>query len=255
MQAGELREQVRALADTLHEHDLQKDRRTWPYAQLAALDTALGFLAGQQLSYRQLVERCHGITPTFVPESVFADAHDRLCDALPGSGEMRGRYQRWMASQHVLPERLLEGPRALAAELGRRTGELVDLPPEEEVSFELVRNKPWGGNAEYLGNSRSRVQINQDLPISSVGLLELASHEAYPGHHTEQASKQAHLIRRGRVELAVFLYPTRRHCLPKGSPWSRWTCSAARMPTNWPPSACARSAFLTTPTARAAHYR
>jgi hypothetical protein len=214
--AGELREQVRALADTLHEHDLEKDRRIWLSAQLAALDTALGSLAGQQFGYRQLVERCHGITPTFVPESVFADAHDQLRDALPGSGDLRERYRSCLASQHVPPERLLDGLRALSAELRRRTGELVELPPGEAVGFELTRDQPWGGYAEYLGHARTRVQINQDLPIAAVRLLELASHEAYPGHHTEHACKHARLIGRGRLELAVYLYPTPQALLAEG---------------------------------------
>ena len=214
--ADELREQVRALDGAVREHDIENDRRVWLCAQLAALDTALGFLAGEPFSYLELVEHCHGVTPTFVPESAFADAHDRVRDALPGSGDLRERYQRAMAGQRVPPERLLDGLRALAGELRRRTGELVDLPSDEEVSFDLARDEPWGGYADYLGNARSHVRINQDLPISSVRLLELAGHEAYPGHHTEHACKHARLIGRGRLELAVYLYPTPQALVAEG---------------------------------------
>jgi len=214
--ASELREQARALGDALDRSDLEEDRRVWLSAQLAALDTALAVLAGQRFSYRQLVERCHGVAPAFVAESRFAAAHELLADTLPGNGDVRERYQRWAASQRVPAERLLTGLRALAEELRRRTGELVGLPQGEEVVFELVRDKPWAGNADYLGDFRTRVRINQDLPISSMRLLELASHEAYPGHHTEQVCKEAHLIRRGRVELAVFLYPTPQALVAEG---------------------------------------
>ncbi len=110
------------------------------------------------------------------------------CSPIPcrANGDVRERYQRWAASQRVPAERLLAGLRALAEELRRRTGELVGLPQGEEVIFELVRDKPWAGNADYLGDFRTRVRINQDLPIASMRPLELASHEAYPGHHTEQ---------------------------------------------------------------------
>ncbi len=216
MRISELREQVRVLRDTLEQNTLEEDRRVWLSAQLAALDTMLTVLAGQQFSYRQLVERCHGVAPVFVSESQFAAAHERLDEALPGSGDVRERFHRWAASQRVPVERLLDGLRALAEELRRRTGELVELPEGEEVIFELVHDKPWGGNADYLGDFRTRVQINQDLPISSFRLLELASHEAYPGHHTEQACKEAHLIRRGRVELAVYLYPTPQALVAEG---------------------------------------
>jgi hypothetical protein len=212
----ELREQVRALADRLPSSDLEQARRVWLSAQLTGLDAALGLLGGEPLSYRHLVERCHGVTPTFVAESVFAEAHEWVRDALPGPGDLRERYRRALASQRVPPERLLDGLRALGAELRHRTGELVELPSHEEVSFALARDQPWGGYAEYLGNARSRVQINQDLPISSVRLLELASHEAYPGHHTEHACKHAKLVGHGHLELAVFLYPTPQALIAEG---------------------------------------
>lgn len=156
-----MREQVRALGDAVDRNDLEEDRRVWLSAQLAALDTALAVLAGQRFSYRQLVERCHGVAPVFVAESRFAAAHELLADALPGNGDVRERYQRWAASQRVPAERLLTGLRALAEELRSRTGELVGLAQGEEVIFELVRDKPWAGNADYLGDFRTRVRISK----------------------------------------------------------------------------------------------
>jgi hypothetical protein len=79
-----------------------------------------------------------------------------------------------------------------------------------------VRDQPWAGNAEYLGGLRTQVRINTDLSITSPLLLELASHEAYPGHHTESVCKEARLIRRGHVELGVYLYPTPQALVSEG---------------------------------------
>ncbi len=214
--AAELSERVRAVREALADACVEEDRRRWLDAQLKALDTVLAVLAGEPLGYRQLVERCHGVMPTFVPETDFAAAHAQLAEVLPGSGDVRARYQRWAAGQRVQPERLAVGLHALGEELRRRTDELVGLPHGELVTFELVRGQPWAGNAEYLGDLRTHVRINQDLPITSTFLLELVSHEAYPGHHTESVWKEAQLIRRGRVELGVYLYPTPQALLSEG---------------------------------------
>jgi hypothetical protein len=102
--AGKLREEVRDLTDTLQEHVLEKDRRAWLSAQLAALDTALGSIAGQQFGYRQLVERGHSITSRFVRIRL-RRRPCQLRDALPGRGHVRERYQSTMLSRHALSAR------------------------------------------------------------------------------------------------------------------------------------------------------
>jgi hypothetical protein len=203
---GELR---LGLADS---DELGRDRRQWLEAQLAALETALEWMEGRTISYSDLVERCHGVRPRLVAEEQFAAAHDALDGALPGRGDVRQRYQAWLDTQLVAPDRLVDGLEALAEELARLTRERFDLPGGDKVTFELVRNKPWGGNAEYLGGLRTRVAINQDRPIGGLRLLELAAHEAYPGHHTESACHE----RLGRLELLVYVYPTPQALISEG---------------------------------------
>jgi hypothetical protein len=199
------------------EHEPELDRREWLGAQLAGVATACSWLAGERLSYCELVKRCHGVNVTVLPEEQFELAHRRLDLVLSGHGTVRERYQTWVASQFV-PAALLEsGLRALADELGQRSRAIFDLPEGEEVIFELVSGKPWAGNADCLGRLRTRIAINTDLPIASLRLLELVSHEAYPGHHAEHACKDAELIAgRGRLELAAYVYPTPQSLLSEG---------------------------------------
>jgi hypothetical protein len=215
--ASELVEQADELASLVCERETERDRRGWLSAQLAGISTAVAWLSGEQFSYRELAERWHGVNATCVPEDQFESAHRKLDRALPGRGDVRERYRRWAQAQRVPGGLVLAGIQALADSLRRRSRELLDLPAGEEANFELVTRRPFAASAHYRGALRTQIAINEELPIGSFRMLELVSHEAYPGHHAEHACKDADLIAgRGRVELAVFVYPTPQALIAEG---------------------------------------
>ena len=184
-------------------------------AQLTALETACRCFAGDELPYAEQVRRCHQVEARLVPEDEFAAVHARLDDALPGKGALPERYRAWRETQLVPPALVRPGLEALAAELRERTAALVELP-DDEVEFELVTDVPWSGFADYLGNLRTRVSINVDLPIPSTQLFELVTHEVYPGHHTDHVCKEPLLAEQARTELAIYLFPTPQAVVTEG---------------------------------------
>ncbi|MDZ7732095.1 MAG: hypothetical protein U5R31_02425 [Acidimicrobiia bacterium] len=85
------------------------------------------------------------------------------------------------------------------------------------MEFALVDGKPWAGFNHYLGDLRSRVEINTDLPVLSPTVGHLVAHEAYPGHHTEHVRKEVGLVRREqRLEETIFLVGTPQCLLAEG---------------------------------------
>jgi len=99
--------------------------------------------------------------------------------------------------------------RLALAEVRRPTLELLDLPDGEEVTIEIVQDKPWIAYNWYLGGYRSRIEVNTDLPVRANAAVGLMAHEAYPGHHTEHAIKEQRLYRGdGRLEHSIFLMNT-----------------------------------------------
>jgi hypothetical protein len=64
-----------------------------------------------------------------------------------------------------------------------RTRARVSLPPGEAVEVRLVTGVPWSAFSTYLGDARSRIDVNSALPLTVDRVLELACHEGYPGHH------------------------------------------------------------------------
>jgi hypothetical protein len=117
-----------------------------------------------------------------------------------------------MRSLRLSRGRCRQGSRTIWAARG-----LVDLPDDEGVDLEIVRDKQWLAFCEYLGGLRSRIAVNVDLPVSAVELLRLTMHEAYPGHHAERASKD-HLPVRGRglLEETLVLMPTPQWLVSEG---------------------------------------
>jgi len=74
------------------------------------------------------------------------------------------------------------------------------------VELKLVSDQPWSGYNWYLGSSRSRIEINTDLPVRADYVVDLVAHEAYPGHHTEHALKDECWYRQaGRLEHCILL--------------------------------------------------
>jgi hypothetical protein len=192
-------------------------RRRWVRAQVVGVLTTARRLAGEPIGYADEVEACYGVRPGRVDEEVFAGAHRRLDEVLPGGGPLGERLGAWREAHAVPVELLPSAVGSLAEDLRDRTRRLFGLPEGERVDFELVAHQPWSGFNYYLGNLHSRVAINTDLPVLSTSLAHLVAHEAYPGHHTEHTRKEVGLVRKRRWnEETAFLVGTPQCLLAEG---------------------------------------
>jgi hypothetical protein len=163
-------------------------------------------LAGEQLTYAQEGELVYGIEPRWHDEEPFRRAAAMLDEALPGAGDLRARLAKWM-EQIAIPSDLLEKAlRDVAAELRRLARETIGLPEGEDFELELVTDKRWLGYAKYLGDLRTHISVNTDLPLLAADLVNLTSHEIYGGHHTHHVWQEVELVRdRKQVEWTITL--------------------------------------------------
>jgi hypothetical protein len=190
-------------------------RREFLRVQTRAMRTMLRLIRAEPLSYGEEVEGLHDIHPEFVAESKFEAAIVTLERVLPGSGDVSTRWRALRERFRIDLDRMNPVVEAINHELRSRTKNLFNLPAQESIEFALVNNKPWGGYNWYLGDAKSRVDINTDLPTYLINLPDLVAHEGYPGHHTERIFKDA-LYRNGNGELSLQLLNAPEAVLAEG---------------------------------------
>ncbi|HEY2814183.1 MAG TPA: hypothetical protein VGJ03_12020 [Acidimicrobiales bacterium] len=192
-------------------------RRRWIRGQVRGLLVTARRFAGETIGFVDEVEECYGVRPTRVDDDEIAAAQHRIDAVLPGTGPLGERLIAWREQQAIPSSKLDAAIHSLADDFRERTQLAFGLPDGERIDFELVSNEPWSGFNYYLGDLRSRVAINTDLPTLSTSLGHLVAHEAYPGHHTEHCRKEVGLVRRqGHLEETIFLVGTPQCLLAEG---------------------------------------
>jgi len=190
---------------------------SWLADQVKGCATYAHVLAGDDISYVDEVEGCYGVRPELVDASVYEAVHAQLDELLPGDGTLFERRQAWRTRHLVDGALAVPVLNDLLPILRGRARDFVDLPEGEELTIEPVTEEPWWAFNYYLGDLRSRVVMNVDVPTTGLDLIHLAAHEVYPGHHTEHAVKEQLLARdRGAIEESLQLVPTPQAVLSEG---------------------------------------
>lgn len=197
----EIEQLHRQANDVLHE-----PRCAFLSAQTRAMRTSVRLLKGESIPYREEVRDLYDIEAERTDERVFDEMIASIEGLLPGSGDVASREQAFRAQLEIPPERLRPLFDIIVRELRQRTADTFGLPAGESFDVAFVTDQPWSGYNWYLGKNRSRIDINTDLPKYLTDLPDLIAHEAYPGHHTEHAIKDAELYEgKGHGEHCILL--------------------------------------------------
>ena len=162
--------------------------------QISAMKMSLRLLAGETVSLAEEAQGLYDIQPVWKDESYFIEYQKWLDATLPKGGSLSERLETWQNSIELPIEKtkeLLPFVTRTLRELAHRKFNL----PEESFGVEFVSDQPWMAYNRYLGQYRSRIEINADIPMRVHGLVITIAHEGYPGHHTELCMKEAKLIR------------------------------------------------------------
>lgn len=180
-------------------------RRQYLLAHVSAAAARLRMLSGEKMSFADEAEALFGVRPELRPLTEYDPVLAEIDALLPGTGTLTERFTAFK-SHYVIPrDRLQPVFDAAIAECRRRTVQHIALPADESFTMAFVSDKPWSGYNYYQGGSKSKIEINADLPIYTERAIDLGCHEGYPGHHVYNALLEKTFVTdRGWVEMSVY---------------------------------------------------
>lgn len=186
--------------------DSLKSRANYILAQLVAARERVQIVAGKPTDFDTEAQRLFGVSAPEYDEIHFQKIIDQLEVVLPGNGSLTERYAA-LKDRFVIPtEKLDTVMKAAIAEARNQTKKHYPIPENEHFTLEFVGDKPWSGYNWYKGKYTSLIQINTDFPISIERVIDVGSHESYPGHHVYNMLLEENLYN-GKGYIETSLYP------------------------------------------------
>jgi hypothetical protein len=185
--------QLGASVSQAKEWDAQ--RKDFLTHQISAMQMSLRLLAGENVSLAEEAQALYDIQPVWTDETYFVEYQKWLDDTLPKGGSLKERLENWKGALEIPIEKARELLPFITDTLRELTHRKFNLPQDESFLVEFVTNVPWMAYNRYLGQYKSRIEINNGIPMYINGLVVTIAHEGYPGHHTELAMKEAKLVR------------------------------------------------------------
>lgn len=162
-------------------------------------------ISGEHVPFNQQAKALFGVEPPSYSEEHFRLLLVQLGNLLPGQGSVTSRYQA-LASRFIIPKEKVDTIiKTTIAESKRRTLQYFKLPSTEDFRLEYVSGKSWSGYNWYQGNYKSLIQFNTDVISFIERVIDIASHEGYPGHHVYNTLLEKHLYRdKGFIEISLY---------------------------------------------------
>lgn len=215
---AELARQATELSLALAGSGLAEERRRFIAGQLRALACAGRRLAGEQMPFLAELREYFGVQVELSDLGRYEALQDELAELLPGRGPLSERVVAFRDRDRLGPDDLLPAFRAVSDALRTKLAPELDLPDGDHIEYVLVGDRPWNAFNEYLGGLRSRITLNVDAGHWKSGLAIVATHEAYPGHHSDHCLKEQELIvGQGRDELRIALVNTPQCLVAEGT--------------------------------------
>ncbi len=190
---------------TMTVHDTTSvTRQKFLLGQLQAIACRASQAAGARSTFDEESMCSFGHTsPKTMDEKALSATREKIAQLIGGHGTMAERYSAFEA-KYVIPRAKLQSvmERAIAG-CRSQTVKHVPLPADESIELTFAGDEPWAGYSLYKGAHHSVVTINTDFPVTIDRALDLACHEAYPGHHTFNMLQDDAVARQGAPELMV----------------------------------------------------
>ena len=167
-------------------------RKEWLKDHLPTLRAVLSLVRGRVPPLPDQVRDFYGLPARPAREEELEGLRARVRRLLHVSRdeEVRAAVEAWERSRRVPPDAVLLTMDKLLREARRRTRTLFELPRAERSRLVPMHRARNTGYCLYTHDFQSTVKLNVDLPWTEPALRDMATHEAYPGHHVHQATRE-----------------------------------------------------------------
>ena len=206
--AKNLIKDTKRLKNKIDNIKFENSRKKFIKKHLLAFQTILEILNNDNINFKKQVKNILDLDLVWTDEKVFEEGLKLFKDGLPGSGDLNQRYNKWLQRNTYFfddNQKMLSLINELIKVVRDYSKNIVNIP-NDDVIVELVSNKNYGASTRYIGNLKSKLKINKDIPFNFFQAIPLIAHELYPGHHTEFLMKEKYLVHdKGYFENQVFL--------------------------------------------------
>jgi hypothetical protein len=192
----------KALQKDLFKQGYDKKRERYIEKMLTAMRTSIEILNCIEISIKEQFLRLYDVALQPVNESELDNLKEEFNKAYGGFEGLEEKMKDLRIRRTVPRDEVFVFFKKALNIVKLRTSEMfVDiLPKKESIFINLVKNKnvdevKWAYYNWYLGNFRSRIDVNPNYNMYWTAFLSAAAHEGYPGHHMEFSIKEQKLYR------------------------------------------------------------
>ena len=201
-----------ALSDNIKDEIGQPLRAKYLITEVHSLQSIVRWMAGEELSYVDVVENVFGIRPTRFSEKEVEVAMRNVEIAFsdcPGS-DTRDRVEQFRLDGQMQGEEAknyIEGVlQQSAKDVGilfqKKVYAIMDATVTDNgIEYKAVTDKPWGGYNYYQGNYKSKNEFNVDRPFSKHGLAAVIYHEYE--HHVSNLWREKAYLENNWTDLSI----------------------------------------------------
>ena len=167
-------------------------RRDWLTDHLPTLRGLASFVRGRTPRLPDQVREFYGFPAKPAKESELDALREdvRALLRISRGQDLRLAMEAWERERGIAQRAVLPTMRGYLRAARRDARRLFDLPHSERVRLVGTHGRSTSGVCWYTRDYRSDVHLNVDLPWTWPALRDMAAHEAYPGHHVHQATRE-----------------------------------------------------------------
>ena len=203
---------------TYKENIDEKRRKDFLLIHCKAAKSFILQLLGKNLSFDEESLVLYDAISPALDEKVL-DAHlEKLNKILPGDGDLNQRMNDFLEDFIIPKDKLDEVFTAAINEARKVSKKYIPLPSNENFEIQYVKDQVWSAYNWYKGNNYSIIELNTDFPLQISRAIDLAAHEAYPGHHVFNSLMEKHLVNEKQyMEYCVYTLYSPLSLLAEGS--------------------------------------